>query len=139
MRKLLVAPIFSMICILLTASIGNGQHHFEITPSISVSGEYDDNIYLDPDDEVSDYITTVRPRLSLALVTQHTRLEAAYSPSFVWYNDEDENNTTRHEGSLRCGQQLGRYLRLDISDTFIKSEEPLETTEGIVGVRHTRE
>lgn len=139
MRKLLVAPIFSMICILLTASIGNGQHHFEITPSISVSGEYDDNIYLDPDDEVSDYITTVTPRLSLALVTQHTRLEAAYSPSFVWYNDEDENNTTRHEGSLRCGQQLGRYLRLDISDTFIKSEEPLETTEGIVGVRHTRE
>jgi len=138
MRKLLVAPIFSMIFIFLIASVGSGQHHFEITPSISVSEVYDDNIYLDPDHETSDYITTVTPRISLALVKQYTRLELAYAPSFVWYKDEDDNNTTRHTASLTFGQQLGRYLRFDLTDTFHRSEEPVEETEGIVGVRHTR-
>jgi len=138
MRKLLVAPIFSMICIFLIASVGSAQHHFEITPSISVSEVYDDNIYLEPDHETSDYITAVTPRIRLAVVKQHTRLECAYAPSFVWYKDEDDNDTVRHSLSLNFAQQLSRYLNFDLSDTFYKSEESTEETEGIIGVRHTR-
>jgi len=138
MRKFLTATIFSLICIFLVASSGSAQHHFDLTPSISVSETYDDNIYLDPDHETSDYITAVTPRVSLALVKQYTRLELAYAPSFVWYKDEDDNNTTRHTATLTFGQQLGRYLRFDLSDTFNRSEKPMEETEGIIGVRHTR-
>jgi len=74
MRKFLTATTFSLICIFLVASSGNAQHHFDLTPSISVSETYDDNIYLDPDHETSDYITAVTPRVSLALVKQYTRL-----------------------------------------------------------------
>jgi len=138
MRKLLEATIFSMIWIFLMVSTGSAQHRFEITPSISASETYDDNIYLTPNHETSDYITTVTPRLSLALVKQYTRLEVAYAPSFVWYQDENDNNTTRHNASLTFGQQLGRYLRFDLTDTFYKTEEPIEEAENIIGVRHTR-
>lgn len=138
MRKLLVTPIFSMICIFLIASVGSAQHHFEITPSMSVSEVYDDNIFLEQKHETSDYITTVSPGLSLALVKQYTRLELAYAPTFVWYKDEDDNNTTRHEATLSLAQQLGRYLSFEVTDTFNRSEKPVEETEGIVGVRHSR-
>ena len=130
--------IFGIFCALCFAGSVFAQSHIELTPSISASETYDDNIYLTPDHETSDYITTVTPRISLALVKQYTRLEVAYAPSFVWYQDEDDNNTTRHTANLTFGQQLGRYLRLDLTDTFYKTEEPIEEAENIIGVRHTR-
>ena len=138
MSKLMASLTLAVACTLLIWSGVSAQTHFELTPSVSVSETYDDNIYLDPAHETSDYITAVTPRVSLALVKQYTRLELAYSPSFVWYKDEDDNNTTRHTGTLTFGQQLGRYLRFDLSDTFYKSEEPIEEATDIIGVRHTR-
>ncbi|MBW1716805.1 MAG: outer membrane beta-barrel protein [Deltaproteobacteria bacterium] len=139
MTKRLPRFVFLVIFLALVVNtLSFAQSHFDFTPSIAVSETYDDNIYLDPDHETSDYITTVTPRISLALVKQYTRVELAYAPSFVWYQDEDDNNTTRHTATLTFGQQLGSHLRFDLTDTFYRSEEPIEETEGIVGVRHTR-
>ena len=137
-------PLFSagMVVFLLTiitfSDVGWGKYVFNITPGMAVNELYDDNIYLAPDHETSDYITTVSPSISLGLAGRHSNLELTYAPTFVRYDDEDQNNTTRHLGNLAFDQQLGRHLRLELSDTFIQSEEPLEETEGIIGVRQTR-
>ena len=114
------------------------QYQVEFTPSISVSEQYDDNINLEPENEVSDYITSVSPSIQMTVRSQKTDFNLAYTPSFVWYDEEDQNNTTRHSGTLNFDTQLSQYIRFMLTDTYLRSEEPLEDTEDIEGVRNTR-
>ena len=114
------------------------KYHFDFTPSISVSEVYDDNIYLNSTNEKSDYITTVTPGFSLNVLSENNHLEFSYASSFVWYGKEDQNDTVRHSGSLTFGQDLTQHLKFDLTDTYIKSEDPLEDTEDIEGIRNTR-
>ncbi|MBW2345591.1 MAG: outer membrane beta-barrel protein [Deltaproteobacteria bacterium] len=114
------------------------KYHFDFTPSISVSEVYDDNIYLNSTNEKSDYITTVTPGFNLNMVSEKSHLELSYAPGFVWYDKEDQNDTVRHSGTLTFGQDLTQHLSFDLTDTYMKSEDPLEDTEDIEGVRNTR-
>jgi hypothetical protein len=100
---------------------------------------YDDNLYLSNTDEISDYLTTATPSLSLNVTSQDTQVECEYAPAFVWYDKEDQNDTVRHFGTATVGRDLTEYLRLDLVDTYIQSEEPIEEAEDVEGVRDTRE
>jgi putative beta-barrel porin BBP2 len=114
------------------------KYHFDFTPSISVSEVYDDNIYLSNTNEKSDYITAVSPGFTLNVLSENNHLELSYAPGFVWYDKEDQNDTVRHSGTLTFGQDLTQHLKFDLTDTYIKSEDPLEDTEDIEGIRNTR-
>jgi len=114
------------------------EYHFDFTPSVSVSEVYDDNIYLSSTNEKSDHITTVTPGFNLNMVSEKSHLELSYAPSFVWYDKEDQNDTVRHSGTLTFGRDLTQHLEFDLADTYIKSEDPLEDTEDVEGIRNTR-
>jgi len=49
--------LFPMICL--------AESRFELTPRISLSQVYDDNIYLEANNEKSDYLTTVSPGINI--------------------------------------------------------------------------
>lgn len=133
-----VSGFVFLILLLLLPQTSIAKYRVELTPSVSVGEVFDDNIYLDSTDEESDYITEVSPGLNLSVLSEHSELELAYAPTFVWYADDDENNTVRHLGSISYGQELSQHWRLDLTETYLRSEEPLETTEEIEGVRSTR-
>jgi len=114
------------------------QYRKEFTPRISIGQEFDDNIYLDNIDEKSDYITTASPGFNLKLSSLNSFLTLDYSPTWVWYNDYDENDTVRHAGSLDFSENITKHLRFSLSDRYVQSEEPLETAEHIEGIRSTR-
>ena len=116
----------------------SAQYHFELTPAISVNEQYDDNLYLESSNEVSDYITSVSPGITFGILSQKTTLDLAYSPTFVWYDDQDQNDTVRHSATLTFAQHLSEHVTFDLSDTYMKSEDPLEDTEDVEGVRTTR-
>ena len=127
-----------LLLLLVRPQASFAQWRTELTPSVSVGELYDDNIYLDSTDEKSDYITTVTPGLNLNVLSEHSQLELAYAPTFVWYAEEDQNNTVRHLGSVTYGQDLSQHWRFDLTETYLRSEEPIETTEEVEGVRSTR-
>ena len=110
----------------------------EITPRISVSEVYDDNIYLDDTNEESDYLTTVSPGINLTMSSQRTSLSLDYSPTWVWYDKNDQNDTVRHAGTLAFAQNVTQHIRFNLTDTYVRSEEPLETTEDVESTRNTR-
>ena len=114
------------------------QRQVELTPSISVSQTYDDNINLTHTNEQSDYITAVTPSLALNVLTQNTRLGMSYAPSFVWYKDFSENDTTRHLGTVSWDQQLTRNLSSNLANTYLRSEDPLEDETDLRALRTTR-
>jgi len=122
--------LFPMICA--------AESRFELTPRISVSQVYDDNVYLDATNEESDFMTTVSPGIKLMISSINNSLSLDYSPTWVWYDKYDKNNTVRHAGTLTLWQNIAEHLRFNLTDTYRKSEEPLEDIEEVEGVRTTR-
>jgi len=115
-----------------------GQNRFEITPSISVSETYDDNINLTKNNKIDDFITVVSPGIALALVREHTNLQLGYTLGIVRYADQTEDDTTRHSANLSFGQDLAERLRFNLTDTYLQSEDPLEDPQNVQGLRQTR-
>ncbi|MBN2034875.1 MAG: outer membrane beta-barrel protein [Deltaproteobacteria bacterium] len=137
MKKLLVLALALMLIHQLDLE-SFAQYRFELTPFISAGLIYDDNIYLDNTDEISDYVATVTPGASLSVTGQHTDLRLRYAPTFVRYRDLDDENTTRHSASLVLGQDLTERLRFNLTDSFLRSDDPLEDITDLQGLRRGR-
>ena len=75
-------PAF-LALLLLLPGLAWADTRVELTPRISVSEVYNDNIYLDYTNEESDYLTTVSPGINLTMSSQHTSLSLDYSPTWV--------------------------------------------------------
>lgn len=101
-----------------------------LTPRISIHEQYDDNVDIEPEDEHSDWITMVSPGISLGSETQHTTMTLDYEAGFSFYADDFSRNYARHQGRMEWDQDISRYLRFHVSDTFIRSEDPIIETEG---------
>jgi hypothetical protein len=123
---------------LLLPGVASAQTRIEVTPMITVSETYDDNIFLTRDNKVSDYITVVTPGITLNFVQEHTNLQLRYTPSFYRYADRDDQNNTAHSAGLTLGQDLTRGLRFNLTDTYLQSSDPLEDPQNVQGLRQTR-
>ena len=130
--------ILLMAVLFLPAQVTADTYRIKVTPGLSIEESYDDNIYLDKTDKESDFITMISPRFSLDTQFEKKHLEISYFPTIVRYKEEDGNNTVRHSGTLTYGQDISQHLRLDLTDTYLRSEDPLEETEGVETVRRTR-
>ncbi len=104
----------------------DAKYQFDFTPSIYIREAYDDNVELDSIDEKSDFITTVSPALQLDILSEKNKLSLSYAPSFVWYRDETRLNTIRHFGDIEFSQELAKHFRFDLTDTILRSEDPLQ-------------
>ncbi|HUT69473.1 MAG TPA: hypothetical protein VMW89_02250 [Desulfatiglandales bacterium] len=127
-----------MTLLLLLPALGWTDYRVEMIPRISLSEVYDDNINLDSTDEKSDYITTLSPGIDLRISSLKTSLTLDYAPTWVWYDKNDQYDTIRQAGTLDFGHSISEHLRFNFSDTYIKSEEPLELYEEVESARTTR-
>ena len=133
------AVVLSLVSLFFSPVLALAQHRYEFTPAISVSETYDDNINLDPTNERDDYITAVTPSIALSILAENTDLTLHYAPSFVFYDENSEDDTTRHLAALTWGQDLTQYIRFNLTDTYYRSEEPIEYAEDVQGVRTNRQ
>ena len=132
-------PRLILMLLLLLAQTCYAQTHIEFVPTLSFSEQYDDNIYLSAYNEISSYITMISPGFSLSFLKQSTQFALEYVPTFVWYSESSIDSTVRHSGTLTFGQELTERLRFDLTDTLLRSDDPLEDTEDVQGARSTRE
>jgi len=130
--------ILFLVSPFLFPTISLADYSFELVPRISVSEVYDDNIYLENINEKSDYLTTVSPGINLTISSLSNSLSLDYAPTWVWYDKYDENDTVRQTATLGFWQNMAEHLRFDLTDTYLRTEEPIEETEEVEGVRTTR-
>ena len=91
--------------------------------SLSLSAEYNNNIFLSHADKKSDFVTYVNPAVALALRPANSELRLGYSPSFNIYKSHDELNNTSHSAFIRGSFTLSDKMSVTIGDTFVRSEE----------------
>lgn len=110
MKKLtyiLIISFLSQISINLHAQL-------EFNSYISTAEEYNDNIYLDPHNEESDWITTIEPGISLDYDSLNLDASLDYSMRFRFYND----NTDKNENALNDVQRADGDLTLFPDNNF---------------------
>jgi hypothetical protein len=122
----------------LFPATAGGQTKSTFTPRVSVSETYDDNIDLDPDNEDSDWITVVSPGANFQLESQHTQLTLDYEAGFSFYAKDSDRDTTRHRAQISWDQLLAEHLRLNVNDTFSRSEDPIREEDGRIEDISTR-
>jgi hypothetical protein len=115
--------IFLTVLLLLPAQLFAAQATF--TPRASVSGQYTDNLFLEPEQEESDFITTASVGFTASLIGKRGDINLSYDPAYAFYNDFDENDTWRHAANLNGEWNFTQYTRLDFSNDFLRTEDPL--------------
>ena len=102
-----------------------GAYKIEVTPSISIKGEYDDNVTLLNKNPISDYTTTVSPGLKINASSGSNGLDLDYEFGWVKYHKRTRNDYTQHRGNLKFWQKIGRHLTFELTDSYIKSNDYL--------------
>jgi hypothetical protein len=100
-----------------------GAYRIEVTPRISVKGEYDDNVTLLNKNPIADYTTTVSPGLKISADSGSNGLALDYEFGWVKYHKNTRNDYIQHRGNLEFWQKIGRHLTFQLTDTYIKSND----------------
>ena len=102
-----------------------GAYRIEVTPRISIKGEYDDNVTLLNNNPIADYTTTVSPGLKISADSGSNGLALDYEFGWVKYHKNTRNDYIRHSGNLEFWQKIGSQLTFRLTDTYIKSNDYL--------------
>jgi hypothetical protein len=133
-----------MVQLLLTAvlvlftSAAFGQI-LTLTPSLSLSETYDDNIFETDTDEETDFITTITPGILLRYEpSSNTLLNLDYRADFRFFAQNTEENHVGQRGTLRFTSPITPFISFALSDTMILTEEPGDRTieiDEVTGLR----
>ncbi|GIX46921.1 MAG: hypothetical protein KatS3mg131_1132 [Candidatus Tectimicrobiota bacterium] len=126
--------------LLLWLSAGRaGGQVLTLTPSLAVSEGYDDNLFQTHRDREADFVTLLTPALALRYApSPTTSLDLDYRTRFAFFARHTEQNQVSQRAALRLATPLLALLRVNLSDTFELTEEPLErelTIEEVTGLR----
>ncbi len=109
-------------------------------PSLSLRGEYDDNIAFENRDELDDYLATISPSLLFKYASERVKINSSLALDVLRYSDETDLNDEYQHYNLDGEYQLTEKLALTGQGSFIKDttlESELEET-GLVNFREDR-
>lgn len=96
---------------------------FRILPSLELTGEYDDNILLTPNQKIDDFIWVISPGIAIELPARRFSGRIAYRADILRYTDNTDLDTVHHflAGDARYNFPGGLGLR--VTDTFIITDD----------------
>jgi hypothetical protein len=99
-----------------------------LTPSIAISEEYNDNIFLSNQNRQWDFITTFSPAVTLSVGLPTLQLVAGYTTSAQLYAREtDLNKALESQNAIAFGiYRLTPRVTLTLSDSFVYSQDSLD-------------
>jgi len=134
--KTTIFALIATCAILLSTSLSFGLQT-TFTPGILFSEEYTDNHYRTNNDKEHECITIIAPSIKAQILEKTGGAEIFYKPSYVAYDKFDDNNILRQSAIFSGWAQIVKNFRLDVSDSFLRTEEPDEE-ENII-IRRNRE
>jgi hypothetical protein len=121
----IVTPFITALLFVSSIITTASAYQLTFTPRASTSMEYTDNLFLSDKNKEDDLITVVSVGFTLELLSKNMGLEIAYDPSYVFYDEFDENDGWRHNAGLFAWSDLGKNTRLEFTNRFLLTEDPL--------------
>lgn len=124
----------------LMASLPALGDEIRIIPMITVREEYNDNLYFDPTDTISDFITILSPGLRMERNTERLRAEFSARIDQRIYADNTDLNATDQTYLGRFQYEASPVFRLSANAGFIQDSSPDRdiATTGVVQSAATR-
>lgn len=101
-------------------------------PRISINEEYNDNIFLTDTDKEYDFITSISPGFSIDCIGKISGFGISYDPQYTFYDRYSNYDTWRHNASLSAWTGLTKYTKLELNDSFIRTEDPLSEIDNVI-------
>jgi hypothetical protein len=120
--KILTAGVVALIFI-VTPFAQSAQLNF--TPFLTVSEEYNDNIFLTNDDEEDDFITRTTIGGTLELLGRTSGLELTYRPFYEWFDEFDENDGWSQDLSGRLWHDFTANTTMSLRNAYVRTRESL--------------
>ncbi|MDD5435245.1 MAG: hypothetical protein PH343_07435, partial [Nitrospira sp.] len=125
-----------MIGFFVLAIPSNGFSHsnFNFTPTVSLSEEYDSNVYSTPS-STEDYVTKIGTNLDAAYNGQNIELKGGYLLNFNSYARQPKANIITHGGNINIGlsrwfQTISKGGGLTVTDDFSLSPDYIDSNNG---------
>lgn len=111
--------LYLTILLALLALPGTVRAEMAFETGLTLSEEYNDNVYLAPDNERTDYITRVVPAFHFVYTAPVWEWDLAYAYDFRYYAHQSKKDDSTHDLRLTNHTSLIRnFLFLDVRDTF---------------------
>ncbi|MDD5775356.1 MAG: outer membrane beta-barrel protein, partial [Candidatus Omnitrophica bacterium] len=101
----------------------------EITPQISVSETYDDNISYASAHEQADFITMISPGISAAYDAKDFRWDMYADITQQMFASYDEHDNTAENLKFNASAELSKQDRVSLSEKFSHTYEPVSFDE----------
>lgn len=126
MPNVLGAALFFSILSVATVVLGA---EFKLHPSLAVSEEYTDNVFLTTTNRTSDYITSARPGLSASYIAPALNGDLSYVFNYRHYAKNSVEDEITHELSAKAHlTAVENLMYLDVSDEYQRvSLDPTRT------------
>jgi hypothetical protein len=120
--KQIACSMVATLVLLFANTINAAQLLF--TPTLVLSEEYTDNLFLTDDNEVDDYITTAGVGLNGQVLWRTAGLEIDYTPSYNTFADNSDLDYWRHLASFLAWKEFKRNTRLELRNTYLRTSDP---------------
>ena len=123
----LLASALSLVLLVLPLVPSHAAEFYWTTTS-NLSEEYDDNIFLDDEDPVDDFITLFEQDFTLGIRTEEVDTSVDFSIGYAHYQEREDEGDIRGNIDLSGARDIplsDRWL-LDLDESFTITEDPLE-------------
>jgi hypothetical protein len=120
--------LFLFVLSLFTIPTANAAM-FQFTPELIVSKTYTDNLLLSPDNAQWTYINSVGLDLTTDVLWRTAGIRINYNPSYNMYSEFEEYDYWRHAASVNIWKVFKRNTRLELSDNYLRSDDPLDESD----------
>ena len=127
---------YKTVCVIVTGFIlwGTSALHAAqvlFTPTLNLSEEYTDNLFLSSDNEVDDFTTRLGLGLTGRVLWRTAGVELNYTPTYNKYADNSDFDYWRHSASFYTWKAFKRNTRLELRNTFLQTNDPVDQTDAI--------
>ncbi len=129
-----IISVFFLLCILCMAKNSFGKYRVTFQPTLSVSSEYTDNLFLDNSSDLKEdeIITVISPGFIAELKSKDKGGSLTYILGHTRYEKFSENRIWRHNARMTGWMAFSKYTRMDFQDTAIITEDPAKDVRQII-------
>ncbi len=123
MLKMTILAILIIGAAVLSA-VNSTADEFKVLPSLSLKGEYNDNIFFSESNKEDDYIGILSPGLEIIERTERLDLNLTGAAHIIEYADNDELSGLDYDAKGRFKYSLTPRLNFRASALYDKSTQP---------------
>lgn len=126
----LVPVIIGLVIVVVPLNMSRAAQVL-VTPRLILQEEYNDNIFLTPDNEEDDYITSAGLGIFAQINGRTAGLDLNYLPTYNAFADNTDLDYWRHEARARYWHNLARHTTFTITDDFLQTSDPTDAAADV--------